>query len=57
MDGWEKVAALIVPLLMNWWEVRGLRREVKETREKQNARMASLETRVSFLEATSGVVR
>jgi hypothetical protein len=29
MDEWSKIAALLVPLALNWWEVRKLRKEVE----------------------------
>lgn len=57
MDGWEKIIALIVPLVMNWWEVRSLRKEMRETHDKHDARIGGLEERVAVLEAQTGLIR
>lgn len=50
MDGWEKVIAIVIPLVMNWLEVRGLRREMRETHHKHDERFLKLETRMDAYE-------
>ena len=57
MDGWEHVAALLLPLFMNWWEVRKLRQEVMQQREHHDARIAALEVRVSVVEQMGPILR
>ncbi len=61
MADWQAIVALAIPMLMNWWEVRGLRKEIRadmramEDRHVERlanvlASQAALDLRVSALE-------
>ena len=58
---WPHVFAIVIPLLMNWWEVKNLRRDLRKDMQAMEARhtealagvlasQAALEIRVAALE-------
>ncbi len=55
MDDWSKVVAIVIPLVMNWLEVKGLRREMKDTHTKHDDRLSQLEKRVKALDGLNPV--
>jgi len=57
VDDWKQILAIVVPLLMNWWEVRKLRKEIVALEERHlvhivdlKAGQAALDIRLTALE-------
>lgn len=50
MNDWKQILVLCIPLLMNWWEVRKLRKEVSLRLSDQDDRIAKVEDRLSAVE-------
>ena len=65
MQDWQAILAIVVPMLMNWWEVRGLRKEIRADLKAMDARhvettagllasQAALDMRITAVEKRLG---
>ncbi len=51
MDDWSRVAAIVVPLVLNWLEVRKLRKEVEAQRLMHESELSQVKRDLSKMQS------